>query len=237
MSEFDRPERVEVFTASSTLTARYGGILLVNRGAAGSVTLTLPAGQKGLRIRARKVTAQTFTLACAGSDTILNSAGGSVTSLALNVSVELQHDGTAWLVENEEPAATGTIATAQLADDAVTAAKVADGAIDAAAKIGGGVVTPPKLVGTGIFAGHFVARNGAGAITLTGAVIGQRVLIGWKSGDASDHLTAGEGSVDSLATFTTLFESAITVTDQIQQASASNLSDNKYTVILLPAAA
>ncbi len=39
----------------------------------------------------------------------------------------------------------GSIGTAELADDAVTAAKVADGAIDAAAKIVSGVITPVKM--------------------------------------------------------------------------------------------
>ena len=129
------------------------------------------------------------------------------------------------------------VSTAMLADDAVTAAKVADGAIDASAKIAGGVVTPPKLVGTGMKWGHFVARNGAGAITLTGAAVGDRVLGGWKSGDASDHNTAGEGSVATTATFVALFEAAITVADACWIWSATDLSDNKYTVILIPAAA
>ncbi len=157
--------------------------------------------------------------------------GGNGTSFYVNEGTGTNADFNLLLISS-----TAEITTAMLADDAVTAAKVADAAIDAAAKIGGGVVTPPKLIGTGVFAGHFVGRNLTGAITLTGAVIGQRVFIGWKSGDASDHNTAGEGSVGSLATFTTLFEAAITVTDQIQQASNTDLSDNKYTVILLPAA-
>lgn len=158
--------------------------------------------------------------------------GGNATAFYINEGTADSADFNPLLV-----AGTGEVTTAMLADDAVTAAKVADGAIDAAAKIAGGVVPPTKLVGTGIKTGHFVGRNGAGAITLTGAAVGDRVFCGWLSGDASDNLTKGEGSVGTTATFTALFEATITVVNQIQQASASDLSDNKYTVILIPAAA
>lgn len=225
MSAEDRTTLVEVFTASATLNRRYSGMLLTNRGAAGAVTLTLPAGEKGIRIRARKVTAQTFTLARAGSDTITNSAGGSVTSLAVNVSVELQHDGTAWVVQDEVPAA----------DDTVAAAQIADGAIDAAAKIGAGVVTQAKITFTGGKKGTFAGAAGAGAITLTGAVAGDRVVAVYKFGDVSDNLTVATGTVTTQPN--ALFEATITVNDQIQQASATDLSDNKYVVELAPAAA
>lgn len=233
MSEVDRPHLVEVFTASATLTARYAGLLLTNRGAAGAVTLTLPAGQKGLRIRARKVTAQTFTLARAGSDTILNSAGGSVSSLAINVSAELQHDGTAWVVVDEAPGADGTIVAGQLADGAVTTAKIL------AAN-----VTPPKMVFTGTKSIQFVGKAAAGAITITGLAVGDRVIAGWLSGDASDLNTkgnggggAGTGVCTTLAAFVAVFEAAVTVADQLQQTQAADLSDNVYTAILIPAAA
>jgi hypothetical protein len=158
--------------------------------------------------------------------------GGSATAFYVNRGSATSCDFDPLLV-----AGTATIATAYLADDAVTAAKVADGAIDAAAKIVGGVVAPTKLVGTGMKAGHFAGRNGAGVCTLTGAAVGDRVLVGWKSGDVSDHNTAGEGAATVLSSFVALFEATITVADQIQQASATDLSDNKYTVLLIPAAA
>ncbi len=63
-------------------------------------------------------------------------------------------------------------------------------------------------------------RNGAGAITATGAVVGDAVI-----GVAG--LTAG-----ALGAATASFESAITVADQVQQSSASNLSANDYLVVL-----
>ena len=87
-------------------------------------------------------------------------------------------------------------------------------------------------------AGHFAGRNGAGACTLTGAAVGQRVLVGWLSSEtATDTTTGGENTAVTRAAFVALFETAITVADQIQQTSATDLSGSKYTVILLPAAA
>jgi hypothetical protein len=59
----------------------------------------------------------------------------------------------------------------------------------------------------------------AGAVTLTGAKIGDKVLALINLTDAAD----GSGS----------FEATITVADQIQQSSASNLSTKKYLVLLL----
>ncbi len=64
-------------------------------------------------------------------------------------------------------------------------------------------------------------RSGAGAITATGAAVGDTVV-----GVAG--LTAGAlGAADAS------FEGAITVVNQIQQSSASNLSANDYLVVLV----
>jgi hypothetical protein len=63
-------------------------------------------------------------------------------------------------------------------------------------------------------------RNAAGAITATGAAVGDTVV-----GVAG--LTAGAlGAADAS------FEGTITVLNQIQQSSASNLSANDYLVVL-----
>lgn len=63
-------------------------------------------------------------------------------------------------------------------------------------------------------------RSGAGAITATGAAVGDTVV-----GVAG--LTAGAlGAADAS------FEGTITVVNQIQQSSASNLSANDYLVVL-----
>ncbi len=67
-------------------------------------------------------------------------------------------------------------------------------------------------------------RSGAGAITATGAVVGDKVL--YVAG-----LTEG-----ALGNASASFEATITVVDQIQQSSASNLSANNYFAVLLAVA-
>jgi len=70
----------------------------------------------------------------------------------------------------------------------------------------------------------FAGRNGAGAITLTGANTGDIVVQGYRSsGDAY----AG--------TFSDDFEDVISVDDQIQQVAAGNLSGVTFTVKVVPA--
>lgn len=64
-------------------------------------------------------------------------------------------------------------------------------------------------------------RNGAGAITATGAVVGDTVV--GVAGLTSGALGAADAS----------FEGTITVADQVQQSSASNLSANDYLVVLV----
>lgn len=70
-------------------------------------------------------------------------------------------------------------------------------------------------------------RNGAGAVTLTGAVVGDRVDVVIGAPTAGGALSAAGQAA---------FESVITVADQIQQSSASNLSSNTYIFVLRPAA-
>lgn len=74
-------------------------------------------------------------------------------------------------------------------------------------------------------------RNAAGAITLTGATVGQRLVI------ALGTITNSTASNAFIAPAAGTFESVITVADQIQQASASDLSANSYFFVLAPAAA
>lgn len=64
-------------------------------------------------------------------------------------------------------------------------------------------------------------RNGAGAVTFTGAKVGDTVFSALNLTDVSDAMAA-----------TAVFESTITVADQIQQASASDLSAKKFHIIL-----
>lgn len=106
-----------------------------------------------------------------------------------------------------------------------TGAGLVELATDAEAKAGSStaLATTPANVAS-MFAGlKFITvhgHNGAGAITATGAVVGD-VVIGVAG------LTAG-----ALGAATASFESAITVVNQIQQSSASNLSANDYLVVL-----
>ena len=64
----------------------------------------------------------------------------------------------------------------------------------------------------------FTGRDGAGAITLTGAAVGDKVL--------------GVAGISTVGNAAASFESTITVANQIQQSSASNLSTVTYLVIL-----
>lgn len=70
-------------------------------------------------------------------------------------------------------------------------------------------------------------RNGAGAVTLTGAVVGDRVFAVIGAPTAGGALSAAGQAA---------FEAIITVADQVQQSSASNLSASTYVFILIPAA-
>lgn len=63
-----------------------------------------------------------------------------------------------------------------------------------------------------------LGRNGAGALTLTGSVVGDRVVMAYNMTDLTDGAAA--------------FETEITVADQIQQSSASDLSAKKHVFIL-----
>lgn len=64
-------------------------------------------------------------------------------------------------------------------------------------------------------------RNAAGAITATGAAVGDTVV------GVAGLTTGALGAADAS------FEGTITVADQIQQSSASNLSNNDYLVVLV----
>lgn len=218
----------KAWTESGTLTfSQCGDFLNTNLGATGSVTVTLPAGKRLLRARFQRLASQSFVIDPSGTEYIKGQDGASLgAGVAITLStdgayLELEHDGTSWNVLVQTPAS-----AAALADGSVTTAK-----------LGAAAATLPKMSFTGAKYGSFAGAAAAGAITLTGAAVGDRVIGGWVSGDASDLNTKGAGSVLALSAFIALFEGTITVVNQIQQASASDLSDNIYTVILAPAAA
>ena len=108
--------------------------------------------------------------------------------------------------------------TSAIADGAVTTVKLASGA-----------ATLPKIDTTGIKCLAAAGRNGSGAVTLTGAAIGDRVVAAFGAPTAGGALEVKVPGTD--------FEAAVTVTNQIQQASASDLSTKTYVFLLIPAAA
>lgn len=110
-----------------------------------------------------------------------------------------------------------------------TAAGKVELATDAEAKTGtdtARAVTAANVraVLTGLKFISFDGINGAGACTATGAVVGDKVL--YVAG-----LTGG-----ALGNASASFEATVTVINQVQQSSVSNLSANDYLAVLLAVA-
>lgn len=110
-----------------------------------------------------------------------------------------------------------------------TRAGVVELATDAEAKTGtdtARAVTAANVrsVLVGLKTISFNGKNGAGAISAVGAVVGDKVI------DVFGMTSGALGSVD------TLYETTITVNDQIQQSSASDLSTKLYVALLLAVA-
>lgn len=85
-----------------------------------------------------------------------------------------------------------------------------------ATQLGASSVTAAKLAAAQKRRYFVLGRNGAGPVTLTGALVGDKL-------DGAVNLAAGPGaSLDR----TTAFEATITVANQIQQTSASDLSSD-----------
>jgi hypothetical protein len=115
-------------------------------------------------------------------------------------------------------AGTLTPGTNAIADGAVTTAKLASGA-----------ATLQKIDITGIKCLAAAGKNGARAVTLTGAAIGDRLVAVFGAPTAGGALEVKAPATD--------FEAAVTVADQIQQVAAGNLSTKTYVFLLIPAAA
>jgi len=108
--------------------------------------------------------------------------------------------------------------TGAINTSAVVAAKIASSAVTTA-KLNTKAVTGVKLDEAALKFKVFTGKNGAGACTLTGAKVGDKVIGVANITDGSDDAAN--------------FETTITVADQIQQSSASNLSAKKFTVLLV----
>jgi hypothetical protein len=114
--------------------------------------------------------------------------------------------------------APGTITATELASDAVTTAKILNANVTTA-KLATNAVTGVKIAAGALKYLAFTGVAAAGAITLTGAAVGDKVV------GVANTTDGGSGSAN--------FESTITVVNQIQQSSASDLSTKKYTVLLI----
>jgi hypothetical protein len=144
---------------------------------------------------------------------IYTKQGGSELVVASGGKITVEAGGTI-----DVSAGTLTPGTNAIADGAVTTAKLASGA-----------ATLPKIDITGIKCLAAAGKNGAGAVTLTGAVIGDRLAAVFGAPTAGGALEVKVPGTD--------FEAAVTVADQIQQVSAGNLSAKTYVFVLIPAAA
>lgn len=113
---------------------------------------------------------------------------------------------------------TGRVTAGKIASGAVTEAKIGTGAVSTT-KLASKAATGPKIDEAAFKFAMVTGKNGAGACTMTGAKVGDKVIcaISWTGGtDAAS-----------------LFESTITVADQLQQSSASDLHASVYLIGLL----
>lgn len=124
--------------------------------------------------------------------------------------------------------ASSAVETAKLNNLAVTAAKLAADAVETAkikdlnvttGKLSDGAVTAVKIADAALKYSGFTGKNGAGACTLTGAKV--------------DDVVAGVVNITDGGNVAASFETVITVADQIQQSSASDLSTKKFSVLLV----
>lgn len=121
------------------------------------------------------------------------------------------------------PDGDGQLETDDIPDSAVTTVKLNDAAVTTQ-KMGAAAATLPKVSFAGLKVLRFDGINGAGAVTLTGAAVGDRVVA-----ILGTVVTSGVSIVGGAD-----FESVISVVDQIQQAATGDLSDNDYWVLLAP---
>lgn len=146
------------------------------------------------------------------------SAAGLV-ELATNAETQTGTDATRAVTPAGLAATTGTTTRAGVLELATTA-EAQTGSDTARA------VTPANVrsVLGGIKLLTFDGRNNVGAITLTGAAVGDIVL---------EVASLTEGALGGAAAS---FEAAITVVNQIQQSAVGDLSANNYIVLLLAVA-
>ena len=111
---------VEAKTAAYSVTVRDCGKLFTNRGAAGSVTFTLPKGNAGIAgfwVEFATVAAQAIVIATDPVDTLIVHADATADSVTTAATIgqhfKAIYDGTGWfLVSNPSAASAATAVTA-----------------------------------------------------------------------------------------------------------------------------
>lgn len=101
-------------TAAYTILASDNGTTFTNRGASGSVTLTLPAPFANARYRAVVHAAQTFVVAGDAADLVVaynDATADSVSSNTVGAIIEIFSDGTSWFVIGTTVGVTYTVNT------------------------------------------------------------------------------------------------------------------------------
>lgn len=142
--------------------------------------------------------------------TVFHEQDGSKLTIGSGGTIEVQSGGVI------DVKAGGVIKAAGTQASAITALTDSSGgsADDTIAAIG--TLQSPRIMLA------FTGKNGSGACTLTGSAVGDVVL--------------GIVNITDGTTATSSFESTITVVNQIQQSSASDLSTKKFAVLLANAA-
>lgn len=202
-----------VTCTDSTLSGGIGNLLITFGGNLAKLVVPL------ISVNTNSLTGATPTLAIAETTPGVTATGRGAAVGALLIdttnAVLYKNDGTAL-----EPSwnSIGDIATAEIANGAVTAAKLASDAVETA-KIKDANVTAAKLASAALWFSGFTGHNGAGACTLTGAKVGDVV--------------AGVVNITDGGNAGALYESVVTVADQVQQSSASDLSTKLFSVLLI----
>jgi hypothetical protein len=101
-------------TAAYTILVSDNGTTFTNRGASGSVTLTLPAPFANARYRLVVYAAQTFVVAADAIDTLVaynDAAADSVSSNTVGAVIEVFSDGTSWYAIGTTVGVTYTVNT------------------------------------------------------------------------------------------------------------------------------
>ena len=222
---------IYTLTAQNTNAATVGDPVYLDTATGGGWTLSKPGGSSAVAQIVGRVTVKSATV----GQILFDVARAEMAAIG---STELQPDS----VDNAKLAniTRGSVKVGGAADapsdlDAKTAGQVVMGdgtdvkslaisgdatlAGTGALTIAGSAVTGPKIASAAFLNWVVTGNNGAGACTLTGAKIGDKVLMNVNITDGT--LALGD------------FEATITVVDQIQQSSAVDLSTKKFTVLLL----